>query len=71
MERKSEMTEECKFGLLSQIEYPSDLRRLKVEQLPEVCKELRQDIIDQPVVQATTMVEQAEHMPEEPEADPV
>ena len=47
MERKSEMTEECKFGLLSQIEYPSDLRRLKVEQLPEVCKELRQDIIDE------------------------
>ena len=33
--------------------------------------ELRQDIIDQPVVQATTMVEQAEPMPEEPEADPV
>ena len=33
--------------------------------------ELRQDIIEQPVVQATTMVEQAEPMPEEPEADPV
>ena len=33
--------------------------------------ELRQDIIDQPVVQAVTMVEQAEPMPEAPEADPV
>lgn len=33
--------------------------------------ELRQDIIDQPVVQAATMVEQAEPMPEEPEAEPV
>jgi len=36
-----------KFGLLSQIQYPSDLRRLSVEQLPEVCRELRQDIIDE------------------------
>ena len=33
--------------------------------------ELRQDIIEQPVVQATTMVEQADPMPEAPEADPV
>ncbi len=33
--------------------------------------ELRQDLIDQPVVQATTMVEQAEPTPEAPEADPV
>ena len=36
-----------KFGLLSQIQYPSDLRRLSVDQLPEVCRELRQDIIDE------------------------
>lgn len=36
-----------KFGLLSGIRYPSDLRKLKLEQLPEVCKELRQDIIDE------------------------
>jgi hypothetical protein len=33
--------------------------------------ELRQDIIEQPIVQATTMVEQAEPMPEEPQAEPV
>lgn len=31
--------------LLSRIEYPADLRKLSVEQLPEVCKELREDII--------------------------
>ena len=36
-----------KYGLLSKIQYPSDLRRLSVEQLPEVCKELRRDIIDE------------------------
>ena len=34
-----------KFGLLSQIKYPADLRKLSIEQLPEVCKELREDII--------------------------
>jgi len=31
--------------LLSQITYPEDLRRLKVESLPEVCQELREDIV--------------------------
>ncbi len=36
-----------KYGLLSQIKYPSDLRKLSVDQLPEVCRELRQDIIDE------------------------
>ena len=36
-----------KFSLLSQIQYPSDLRRLSVDALPEVCSELRQDIIDE------------------------
>lgn len=36
-----------KYGLLSQIQYPSDLRKLSVEQLPEVCRELRDDIIDE------------------------
>ena len=33
------------YNLLNQISYPDDLRKLKVEQLPELCKELRQDII--------------------------
>lgn len=36
-----------KFGLLSQIKYPSDLRKLDIDQLAEVCGELRQDIIDE------------------------
>ncbi|SFW47131.1 1-deoxy-D-xylulose-5-phosphate synthase [Prevotellaceae bacterium HUN156] len=32
-------------GLLSQIQYPTDLRKLSVDQLPEVCQELREDIV--------------------------
>lgn len=36
-----------KYGLLSQIQYPSDLRKLRVDRLPEVCDELRRDIIDE------------------------
>ena len=36
-----------KYSLLSQIQSPADLRQLNVEQLPEVCRELRQDIIDE------------------------
>lgn len=39
--------DKTKFGLLSNIIYPSDLRKLSVEQLPEICKELREDIIDE------------------------
>lgn len=33
--------------LLSQIKYPADLRRLPIDQLPEVCRELRMDIVDE------------------------
>jgi 1-deoxy-D-xylulose-5-phosphate synthase len=36
-----------KFGLMSQIQYPADLRKISEDQLPEVCSELRQDIIDE------------------------
>lgn len=36
-----------KYELLSQIKYPADLRKLSIDQLPELCKELRQDIIDE------------------------
>ena len=32
-------------NLLSTIQYPSDLRKLTVEQLPEVCRELREMLI--------------------------
>src|SRR5574344_1240705 len=41
------MQDSRKYGFLSHIKYPSDLRRLSIDQLPEVCKELRQDIIDE------------------------
>lgn len=39
--------EQSKLGLLGHIKYPDDLRRLAVEQLPEVCRELREDIVDE------------------------
>ena len=39
--------EEKQFPLLSLIDSPADLRNLPVAQLPEVCKELRQDIIEE------------------------
>lgn len=39
--------DKTKFGLLSRIKYPEDLRSLSVEQLPQVCQELRNDIIDE------------------------
>ena len=41
------MTEEEKYKLLSKIEYPSDLRKLDIDQLPQLCDELRQDIIEE------------------------
>lgn len=34
-------------SLLKQVEYPDDLRKLPEEQLPELCSELRQDIINE------------------------
>lgn len=33
------------FVLLNQIKYPCDLRKMPLEQLPQVCEELRQDIV--------------------------
>ena len=41
------MTDKKKYRLLSEINTPADLRKLKVEQLPEVCRELRDDIVDE------------------------
>ena len=35
------------YSLLNRIATPDDLRRLPVDQLPEVCRELRQDIIEE------------------------
>ncbi len=36
-----------KLRLLSQINFPSDLHKLTINQLPEVCKELREDIVEE------------------------
>ena len=39
--------EETKNHILENIEWPADLRRLSVDQLPQVCDELRRDIIEE------------------------
>ena len=41
------MADDNKYSLLSKIEYPDDLRKLKIDELPQVCAELRNDIIDE------------------------
>lgn len=46
MSKQSRMDEK-RFSLLSHLQYPADLRKLGVDQLPEVCDELRQDIIEE------------------------
>ncbi len=46
MSKRSRMDEK-RFSLLSHLQYPADLRKLGVDQLPEVCAELRQDIIEE------------------------
>ncbi len=42
-----EMEDKNEYKILAKIDYPSDLRKLKVEQLPQVCDELRKDIIEE------------------------
>ena len=37
--------EQNNFELLNSIQYPADLRKLKVDQLPQLCDELRRDIV--------------------------
>ena len=39
--------DKSKFNLLNKIKYPKDLRQLNINELPQVCKELREDIIDE------------------------
>jgi len=39
--------EKQELGLLKSIDYPSDLRRLTIDDLPKVCEELRQDIVEE------------------------
>ena len=41
------MEKKTDFELLSHIEYPSDLRKLQLSQLPQLCRELRRDIIEE------------------------
>ena len=41
------MSNNTAYKLLKDIQTPDDLKRLRPEQLPEVCNELRQDIIDE------------------------
>ncbi len=41
------MDKQDDYKLLNTIQFPADLRKLPVEELPEVCKELRLDIIDE------------------------
>ena len=42
--------EKTEFTLLNKIQTPDDLRKLKVEELPQVCDELRRDIIEEVAV---------------------
>jgi len=39
--------EKEELGLLNSIDYPANLRRLSIDQLPKVCEELRQDIVEE------------------------
>ena len=39
--------EETKQSLLGKIQYPKDLRQLSVDELPQLCKELREEIINE------------------------
>jgi len=43
----SDMTTPEKYPLLSRINSPADLRRLSLEELPQLCRELRQDIFEE------------------------
>ena len=42
--------EKTEFTLLNKIQYPEDLRKLSVDDLPQVCKELREDIVEEVAV---------------------
>lgn len=42
--------EKTEFTLLNKIQTPDDLRKLKVDELPQVCDELRRDIIEEVAV---------------------
>ena len=41
------MSNKKTYNLLPKVQYPADLRKLALDKLPEICDELRQDIIDE------------------------
>ena len=41
------MVKHEELSLLNKIEYPSDLRKLGVDQLPELCRQLRENIVNE------------------------
>ena len=41
------MDDKKDYKYLKEIDYPDDLRKLKVDELPQVCEELRRDIIEE------------------------
>ena len=45
--QQGKMGSENSYKLLTNIDTPEDLRKLKAKQLPEVCEELRRKIIDE------------------------
>lgn len=44
---ESLLMDKTNLRLLTQINYPEDLRKLSIDELPEVCRELREDIIQE------------------------
>ena len=44
------MSNEKEYDLLNKIQSPADLRKLSLEELPELCKQLRKDIIEEVAV---------------------
>ena len=42
--------DKSEFTLLNKIQYPEDLRKLSVDELPQLCQELRKDIIEEVAV---------------------
>jgi 1-deoxy-D-xylulose-5-phosphate synthase len=41
------MGDNTQYKYLTKLDYPADLRQLKVKELPAVCDELRRDIIEE------------------------
>ena len=44
------MSKENRFDLLNKIQSPADLRNLSLDELPRLCQQLREDIIEEVAV---------------------